>query len=513
MEMELDRKLEILADAAKYDVACTSSGVDRAAKLGQLGSASAAGICHSFSADGRCITLLKVLMTNICKYDCAYCANRRSNDIPRTAFTPRELADITIEFYRRNYIEGLFLSSGVFGSPDFTMEKMLECVQILRNEYGFLGYIHIKAIPGTSQELLDRIGFLTDRMSVNIELPSNDSLSIIAPDKNRDEILSPMAHMARQISENKGRARHRLTGSERSGSAKRARAGQAGSNLPVKAMGKQIEESRFEYDGRYTPAGQSTQLIIGASPESDYQILRLSDALYRSYALKRVFFSAYMPINETSILPGKETETPLRREHRLYQADWLMRFYGFGFEEIIDAQDPFLDLRLDPKCDWAIRNIDLFPLEVNTAPYEMLLRVPGLGVVGAQKIARARRQGKVTFDDFPKMGLSLKKARYFITCNGKFSSPAGLDAERIRAELVAQAAMTGKRNRTGGKRQSPGQLSLLDLPDSPLASMHGEEALASSKATFQKGQLTAFANQKLLLESLHAKEERHALAV
>ena len=389
--MDIYEKLTILADAAKYDVACTSSGADRRGKRGQLGNAASIGCCHSFAADGRCISLLKVLMSNVCVYDCKYCINRRSNDVPRAIFTPRELADLTMAFYRRNYIEGLFLSSAVVKSPDHTCELMLRTLRILREEYGFRGYIHAKAIPGADPILIRQIGMMADRMSVNIELPSEQSLQKLAPDKQRSAILLPMS----QIRDGIVQSKHELV--------------------------------RYKHTPKFSPAGQSTQMIIGATPESDYQILRLTSALYQKYSLKRVFFSAYVPVVQHSDLPAVDTKPPLLREHRLYQADWLLRFYGFSAEEILDEHNPYFDPYLDPKCNWALRHIDQFPVEVNRASYEMLLRVPGIGVNGARKIVTARRAGQLDFEDLKKMRIVLKRAQYFLTCKGRMMQGVGCD--------------------------------------------------------------------------------------
>ena len=394
--MDTMEKLRILTDAAKYDVACTSSGVDRAGVKGGLGSAAACGICHSFASDGRCISLLKVLMSNVCAYDCAYCLNRRTNETMRATFRPRELADLTISFYRRNYIEGLFLSSAVVGSPDYTCELMLQTLRILRVEYRFGGYIHVKAIPGADDALIRALGLLADRMSVNIELPSNESLTRLAPQKTKENILAPMTHIRDGIRENA----HDLV--------------------------------RYRSAPRFVPGGQSTQMIIGATPESDRQILRLTEGLYRKYALKRVFYSAYIPLVEDRSLPALNTAPPLLREHRLYQADWLLRFYGFTAEEILDDAHPDFNPQLDPKCNWAVNHPEEFPVEVNRAPYEKLLRVPGIGVTSAKRILRARRTAKLDFDGLKRLGVVLKRANYFITCQGKSISrictdnPAGL---------------------------------------------------------------------------------------
>ena len=381
--MELMDKLEILADAAKYDAACTSSGLDRAGRPGTIGSTTLAGCCHSFSADGRCISLLKVLMTNVCAYDCQYCVNRRSNDLPRAAFTPRELCELTMGFYRRNYIEGLFLSSAVLVSPDYTTERMIEALRLLREEYRFGGYIHAKAIPGADPRLTYRLGLLADRMSVNIELPSAGSLALLAPDKKKENILTPMGQIRDGIS---------LASRER---------------------------KLCRHAPRFAPAGQSTQMIVGATPESDRQILTLTQGLYDRYHLKRVFYSAYMPVSNSPLLPAPQNfQPPLLREHRLYQADWLLRFYHFRAEELLDEEAPNLDPRLDPKCTWALRHLEFFPVEVNRADYEALLRVPGVGVRSARRILSARRVGPLTFEGLKRLGVVLKRAQYFLTCSG-----------------------------------------------------------------------------------------------
>ena len=421
--MDMYEKLTILTDAAKYDVACTSSGVARGAG-GTIGSAVAAGICHSWSADGRCISLLKVLFTNYCQYDCAYCVNRKSNDVPRAAFTPRELADLTIEFYRRNYIEGLFVSSGVIRSPDYTMEQMIKAVRILREEYGFNGYIHAKVIPGASQALVEILGSLVDRLSVNIELPSEKSLQKLAPDKTKTNILAPM----KTITEKKEISRQELI--------------------------------KYRHAPRFAPAGQSTQMIIGASDETDFHILRLSQALYDKYRLKRVFFSAYIPMNNDKLLPSVETKPPLLREHRLYQADWLLRFYGFRAEEILSEQDNMFNPLIDPKCNWALNNMHLFPVEVNSAPYEMLLRVPGIGVTGARRIIRARKTAYLDFDGLKKLGIVMKRAQYFITCKGKAMPYVKIDRDYAGKMLVADSAKDNFKVTAG----DISQLSFFDMP-------------------------------------------------
>ena len=403
--MDMLDKLTILADAAKYDAACTSSGMDRAARPGGLGATMACGCCHSFSADGRCITLLKVLQSNACSYDCTYCVNRRTNDTRRATFTPRELADLTMQFYRRNYIEGLFLSSAVVNNPDYTCELMLETLRILRQEYHFYGYIHAKAIPGASAPLLTQLGLLADRMSVNIELPSETSLQLLAPDKKREDILTPMGFLRDGI-----------------------------------AQGRQ-DIVKYRHAPRFAPAGQSTQLIVGATPESDLQILNLSSALYEKYALKRVFFSAYLPVVEHRNLPALTTKPPLLREHRLYQADWLMRFYHFEAAELLDAQNPNFDPYVDPKCGWALRHLEQFPVEVNRADYELLLRVPGIGVKSARRILTARKTGSLDFDGLKKLGVVLKRAKYFVLCRGKAAPGIVMTHQAILRALLSASAL------------------------------------------------------------------------
>lgn len=398
--MDVADKLAILAEGAKYDVACTSSGVDKAGVKGGMGNATACGICHSFSADGRCISLLKVLMTNSCVYDCGYCMNRRTNDIPRATFTPRELADLVIGFYRRNYIEGLFLSSGVLRDPDYTMEQMCETLHLLRTEYRFNGYIHAKGIPGASRELVTRIGMLADRVSVNLELPSEQSLNLIAPDKPKANILRPMGQIRDGIAENTR-------------------------DLTI-----------YRHAPQFAPAGQSTQVIIGATPETDYQIINLAQGLYNKYSLKRVFYSAYIPIGGHALLP-REQPVPLLREHRLYQADFLMRQYGFTAQEILSEQNPSLDPLLDPKCNWALRNLDTFPVEINTADLELLLRVPGIGPRGARKIVTARKMAQLNFDDLKKLNIVLKRAAYFITCSGRYMQGMKFEHDFIYYNLTA----------------------------------------------------------------------------
>lgn len=400
--MELLDKLTVLTDAAKYDAACTSSGLDRTSRPGGLGSTMAAGCCHSFSADGRCVTLLKVLLSNACIYDCQYCVNRRTNDTPRAAFTPRELCELTIGFYRRNYIEGLFLSSAVMKSPDHTTELMIETLSLLRREYNFWGYIHAKAIPGADPLLTYRLGCLADRLSVNIELPSESSLRLLAPDKAKQDILTPMAQIRDGIHLSKN------------------------------------EVALYKHAPRFAPAGQSTQMIVGATPETDFHILKLSEGLYKKYQLKRVFYSAYMPVSDSALLPAKrDFKPPLLREHRLYQADWLLRYYHFEADELLDAQNPNFNPLVDPKCSWALNHLDQFPVEVNRADYETLLRVPGIGVTGAKRILTARRAGPLHFDGLKKLGVVLKRAQYFVTCCGKMAEGLKVSQDGVLRHMVA----------------------------------------------------------------------------
>lgn len=435
--MDTTAKLALLADAAKYDVACTSSGIDRDARMGALGNATAAGICHSFSADGRCITLLKVLFTNVCVFDCAYCASRCSNDVPRTSFRPRELADLTMEFYRRNYIEGLFLSSGVLKSPDYTTERIIECLRILREEYGFRGYIHAKAVPGTSSDLLAALGLLADRISVNMELPSSESLALLCPNKTRDSIVAPMRQIREGIAEDRDtRALMRR-------------------DACYMAQRRPARKTRA-----FAPAGQSTQMIIGATPETDFQILNLSLSLYKTMHMKRVFFSAYLSVNEDGRLP-QGNAVQLDREHRLYQADWLMRFYKFDAAELVDEGQPFLATDIDPKANWAINHLDRFPIEVNTAPYEELLRVPGIGVRGAKAIVGARRATALGEAELRKLGVAYKRARFFITCRGRYQGHGTrFGKESLHAQLAAPI-QAGSHGRRSGKVLA-GQMSLFN---------------------------------------------------
>lgn len=400
-QMSMYDKLQILSDAAKYDVACTSSGVDRQGDGTGMGNCFKAGICHSFSADGRCISLLKILFTNECIFDCKYCINRSSNDVVRTSFTPEEICTLTMEFYRRNYIEGLFLSSGVLKSPNYTMELIYAALYKLRYERNFQGYIHVKAIPGADQELIQRVGFLADRMSVNLELPTAESLKLLAPHKSRKNILAPMRLVQQKMHDNKQ------------------------------------EITVYKNAPRFVPAGQSTQMIIGATPESDYQILNVAESLYQKFELKRVFYSAFIAVNEDSLLPARTNEgPPLLREHRLYQADWLLRYYHFEAKELLDEKNPNFNIFLDPKCDWALKHLEYFPVEVNRADYRTLLRVPGIGYKSAERIVKARRMGRLQFEDLKKMGVVLKRALYFLTCNGRMMYDTKIEEDYIMRNLL-----------------------------------------------------------------------------
>lgn len=388
--MTVEEKLKILTDGAKYDAACTSSGVARTG-AGGIGSTSASGICHAFSGDGRCISLLKILLSNACCYDCAYCVNRVSNDIPRATFTPEEIAELTINLYRRYYIEGLFLSSGILGSPDNTVQQMIKALELLRGKYRFRGYIHAKAIPGASQSLLQRLGELADRLSSNIELPSHRSLELLAPQKEKEQVLAPMGY---------------------------------------------IRDRRAAGDKRFAPAGQSTQMIIGATPESDLQIITLAQKLYQKFELRRVFFSAYIPVADNLLLPALDSKPPLLREHRLYQADWLMRFYGFKADEILDESRPYFNEFLDPKCNWAINHPEVFPVDVNKASYALLLRVPGIGVKSAKRILVARRQRRLDVAALTRLGVVMKRAKYFIDGVAGVKLRAADDPMRVARALI-----------------------------------------------------------------------------
>jgi len=410
--MNLERKVEILSESAKYDVSCSSSGSKRKNIKGGIGDGAYAGICHSWSEDGRCISLLKILYSNYCIYDCVYCVNRHSNDVPRAIFTPEELTELTINFYRRNYIEGLFLSSGIIKNPDYTMEQLIKTMKLLRETRGFNGYIHVKAIPGADSRLISLAGQYADRMSVNIELPTEKSLNMLAPQKNKSSIVGSMGLISGKI--------------------------------------KEIREDKknFKKALSFVPAGQSTQLIVGATSDNDLRILNLTQGLYGRFGLKRVYYSAYVPVNNhSSLLPAIASPLPMVRENRLYQADWLLRFYGFRAEEILDQNHPNLDLNMDPKSSWALRNMHLFPMEINKADYEMLLRIPGIGVLSAKKIVAARRVKALTFEGLSKIGVVLKRARHFITCQGKYYGERGFNEELIRLSIT-------------NNKNAPGQLTL-----------------------------------------------------
>ena len=498
-QLSIQEKLHILADAAKYDVACTSSGVDRKGKEGALGNARACGICHSFAADGRCISLLKILMTNYCVFDCKYCVNRVSNDVPRAEFSPEEICELTIEFYKRNYIEGLFLSSGVIKNPTYTMEKMCQTLFLLRNKYKFNGYIHVKTIPGAPDELLATAGYLADRMSVNLELPTAESLKKLAPNKNFNTILKPMKKISDTIAEHRlaigkdarmersevnqylsgsifskknlieanknnsfetdmtGISNSNLTGTLNisdinnmsdmsntdniSGTLNMSNTGNISGAVNVSDRGNIhgiLNTSDIKNLTRpFAPAGQSTQMIIGATDETDFNLIKTTQKLYQTYDLKRVFYSAYIPINEDSALPSLDTSVPLLREHRLYQADWLLRFYGFSADELLSDDRPNFNEQIDPKCDWALRHLGLFPIEVQTASYDMILRVPGIGPKSAKRIMSARRYGRIDFDNLKKMGVVLKRAHYFITCGGKMMYRIPIEEQYITRQLVS----------------------------------------------------------------------------
>lgn len=398
--MELQKKLEILSDAAKYDVSCSSSGSSGRGSSSSLGNTQASGICHSWTDDGRCVSLLKILFTNYCIYDCQYCVNRANNNRPRASFSPAEVAQLTVDFYKRNYIEGLFLSSAVKRSPDWTMEQLLKTVQLLRNKHDYQGYIHLKAIPGADFRLIYQAGLLVDRMSVNIELPSEGSLEKLAPEKKKQGILAPMKGIGQGIENN------------------------------IR------ERKKYKLKEKFVPAGQSTQLIVGASPESDKQIISLSEGLYNNFNLKRVYYSAYLPVNQSSLLPVLRSGPPLKREHRLYQADWLLRFYGFKADELLTPGRKNFDLKIDPKADWALNNLEKFPVEINEADYEMLLRVPGIGPRSAAKIVKARREKKLSHYNLKKMRIVLKRANFFITCNGKYAAAVPFESEIIYSRLA-----------------------------------------------------------------------------
>lgn len=404
-QMSVMDKLKILGAAAKYDVSCSSSGSSRKNDGQGIGNTVAAGLCHSFAADGRCVSLLKILFTNECIYDCRYCINRCSNDVPRASFTPDEVCELTMEFYRRNYIEGLFLSSGILYSPNYTMELICETVHKLRTVHRFQGYIHVKAIPGADPLLIQRAGYMVDRMSVNLEMATAEGLKAMAPNKHRRNILKPMRQIQNGIVENKN------------------------------------ELTLYRHAPRFCEAGQSTQMVIGALPESDYQIMSVAETLYDKFSLKRVYYSAFMNVNEDKDLPAPVGGPPLLREHRLYQADWLLRFYDFKVDELLTAERPNFNTAIDPKADWAVRHLELFPVEINRADYRLLLRIPGVGVKSAKRIVSARRFGSLTFEDLKKIGVVLKRALYFITCNGRMMYPTKIEENYIVRNLTYQNQM------------------------------------------------------------------------
>ena len=409
----IKEKLAILADAAKYDVSCSSSGSNRKGAKGDLGNTSAFGICHSFTEDGRCISLLKILLTNHCIYDCVYCVSRRSNDIKRAAFTVEEIVDLTINFYRRNYIEGLFLSSGVFKDPNTTMERLVRVAKKLRLEERFNGYIHLKTIPGASDELIREAGLYADRLSINLEIPTKEGLKLLAPEKDHKQMLSNVEFVKNELAINT------------------------------------IEKQKYKHTPKFAPAGQTTQMIIGATNETDQKIIHVADYMYQKLSLKRVYYSGYVPVLQDSRLPSLQSQVPVVRENRLYQADWLMRYYGFAPNEIVDERQPFLDLEIDPKLAWALRNSHVFPIDINQAPREMLLRIPGVGVRSVQKILMARKFQTLSYYDLKKMGVTLSRAKYFITCSGATPLAGTIDPLRLRGLLLGQSHSKHKQLFTG----------------------------------------------------------------
>ena len=409
----IKEKLAILADAAKYDVSCSSSGSNRKGVKGDLGNTSAFGICHSFTEDGRCISLLKILLTNHCIYDCVYCVSRRSNDIKRAAFTVEEIVDLTINFYRRNYIEGLFLSSGVFKDPNTTMERLVRVAKKLRLEERFNGYIHLKTIPGASDELIREAGLYADRLSINLEIPTKEGLKLLAPEKDHKQMLSNVEFVKNELAIST------------------------------------IEKQKYKHAPKFAPAGQTTQMIIGATNETDQKIIHVADYMYQKLSLKRVYYSGYVPVLQDSRLPSLQSQVPVVRENRLYQADWLMRYYGFAPNEIVDERQPFLDLEIDPKLAWALRNSHLFPIDINQAPREMLLRIPGVGVRSVQKILMARKFQTLNYYDLKKMGVTLSRAKYFITCSGATPLAGTIDPLRLRGLLLSQSHSKHKQLFTG----------------------------------------------------------------
>lgn len=398
----ITEKLKILADAAKYDVSCSSSGSERKNQGRGLGNATNMGICHTYTEDGRCVSLLKILLTNHCIYDCAYCVSRRSNDVKRAAFTVQEVVDLTINLYRRNYIEGLFLSSGIFSNPDYTMERLVRIAKQLRTRENFHGYIHLKTIPGASNELLAEAGLYADRLSINVEMPTEQSLQLLAPDKNRQQILQPMKFLKEAIHENRE------------------------------------EKLKTHKVPLFIPAGQSTQIVIGATPETDLQILHIADQFYKKMELKRVYYSGYIPVSNDNRLPAIGTPVPLVRENRLYQADWLLRFYGFNVQELVSPQHPLLDMDIDPKLAWALRHLHLFPLDINKAEPALIKRIPGIGLQSAHKIIAARQFNKLNWEDLKKTGIAINRARYFITCNSREFERRDYTPTQIKQFILAQ---------------------------------------------------------------------------
>lgn len=398
---KIKEKLEILADAAKYDVSCSSSGGNRKNTNKGLGDSSASGICHTYTEDGRCVSLLKILLTNFCIYDCAYCVTRKSNDIQRAAFTVEEVVDLTINFYRRNYIEGLFLSSGIFKNADYTMERLVRVAKKLRLEHNFNGYIHLKSIPGASDEIMREAGLYADRLSMNLEIPTESGLKLLAPDKNHQDMIKPMRFVKNELIQYKE------------------------------------EKKKFKSTPKFAPAGQSTQVIVGATQENDFQIIQVADHFYNNFNLKRVYYSGYVPVSNDARLPAIGAQVPLVRENRLYQADWLMRFYGFKANEILEKNNPFLDLEVDPKMGWALRNITQFPVIIQNAALEMILRVPGIGVKSAHKIVHARRFQNLTMEHLKKIGVSINRAKYFISVSNENTHLKFLNALNLKEIILS----------------------------------------------------------------------------
>lgn len=408
MSDRIQEKLSILADAAKYDVSCSSSGSKRKNENKGLGNASN-GICHAYTEDGRCVSLLKILLTNHCIFDCAYCVSRKSNDIKRAAFTVQEVVDLTINFYRRNYIEGLFLSSGIFSNADYTMERLIRVAKKLRTEHKFNGYIHLKTIPGASEELMKEAGLWADRLSINVEMPTKKSLALLAPDKKQEDMIKPMQFLKQEILANK-------------------------------------EEKRiFKKVPVFAPAGQSTQMVIGATPETDLEILYLANGFYKKMNMRRVYYSGYVPISNDNRLPAIGTPVPMIRENRLYQADWLFRFYGFNVNEIVDKENPLLDIDIDPKLSWALRNLAIFPIDVNKADYQLIMRIPGIGIQSAKKICNARRFGTVTWEHLKKFGIAFNRARYFVTAHRDFEM-SDLQPMQIKQFILQESRSKYKPN-------------------------------------------------------------------